>query len=156
MKALKEGAIAPSFATATWDGKPVSSEGLRGERVILFFYPRDNTPGCTIEACSFRDRYFELKKLQVKVFGISPDSAKSHQKFSEKFNLPYPLLLDENREIANAYGVFGPKTFMGRLFQGIHRTTFLIGKDGRIENIWAKVKPAEHLGEILSYLKLEK
>jgi len=117
---------------------------------VLYFYPKDDTPGCTKEACSFRDSYGEFKKKGAVVFGVSPDPAKAHDKFTNKFDLPFPLLLDEEKKIINAYGVWGEKTFMGRKYMGVYRVTFLIGKDGRIKKIWPDVKPEDHANEVLA------
>jgi peroxiredoxin Q/BCP len=147
---LKEGDPAPDFATTTHDGTPVSLIDFRGRHVVLYFYPRDNTPGCTREACGFRDHHGSFGKLKAVVLGVSVDSAKSHEKFAAKHALPFPLLLDEDRKIVRAYGVWGRKKFMGRTFDGVHRVTFLIGPDGRIRKIWPEVKPDAHAAEVLA------
>jgi len=149
---LKEGDIAPEFAAATNEGKTVSLSDFRGKNVILYFYPKDSTPGCTKEACAFRDDFSEFKKRGAVILGVSTDSAKSHAKFVQKYNLPFPLLVDEDKKIVNSYGVYGPRTFMGIKYTGTHRITFLIGPDGKIKKIWPKVKPAEHSREILEVL----
>src|SRR5262245_27472958 len=149
---LKEGDVAPGFSALTSGGKRVSLADFKEKNVILYFYPRDNTPGCTKEACAFRDEFAEFRKKGAVVLGVSADSVKSHDKFVEKFNLPFPLLADEDKSIVNAYGVWGEKKFMVVKYQGIHRVTFLIGPDGRIIKIWPKVKPAEHPKEILEFL----
>jgi peroxiredoxin Q/BCP len=149
---LKEGDKAPDFTAVTNDGTKVSLSDFKGKNLILYFYPRDNTPGCTKEACAFRDDFAELKKKGAAVLGVSTDSAKSHAKFVEKFKLPFTLLADEDKQIVQAYGAWGPKTFMGMKFTGTHRITFLIGPDGRIKKIWPKVKPAEHAREVLAAL----
>jgi thioredoxin-dependent peroxiredoxin len=149
---LQAGDVAPAFTAATSGGGNVSLSDFRGRQVILYFYPRDNTPGCTREACSFRDNFAALKKKGAVVLGVSPDSAKSHDKFVEKLKLPFILLADEEKKIVTAYGVWGEKRFMGMKFVGTHRVTFLIGPDGRIQKIWPKVKPAEHAEEILAAL----
>ena len=146
---LKEGDPAPPFSALTNGGQRVSLADFKGKHVILYFYPRDNTPGCTKEACAFRDEFAQFKAKGAVVLGVSTDSVKSHDKFVEKFHLPFPLLADEDKSIVNAYGVWGEKKFMGVKFQGVHRVTFLIGPDGRIKKIWPKVKPAEHAKEIL-------
>ena len=125
---------------------------FRGKPVVLYFYPRDDTPGCTVEACSFRDEHTQLQKKGAVVLGVSTDPLKSHDKFAAKFNLPFPLLVDEDRKIVQAYGVWGEKTFMGRKFDGVHRVTFLIGPDGTIRKIWPKVKPEGHAAEVLAAL----
>jgi peroxiredoxin Q/BCP len=149
---LKEGDVAPLFSAPTNGGQRLSLGDFKGKNVILYFYPRDNTPGCTKEACAFRDDYSAFKKKGAVVLGVSTDSVKSHDKFVEKFQLPFPLLADEDKAIANAYGVYGEKKFMGVKYQGVHRVTFLIGLDGRIKKIWPKVKPADHAKEILEFL----
>ncbi len=117
---------------------------------MLYFYPRDDTPGCTKEACAFRDAFAAFKKKDVTVLGVSTDTAKSHAKFSEKYRLPFDLLVDEDKAIVQAYGVWGEKRFMGRKYQGTHRVTFLIGPDGKIKQIWPAVKPDEHAAEVLA------
>lgn len=149
---LKEGDTAPDFSAATnGDGK-ISLADFKGQNVILYFYPKDDTPGCTKEACGFRDGFSEFKKRGAIVLGVSPDSVKSHDKFVEKFKLPFPLLADEDKKIVEAYGVWGEKTFMGRKYMGTHRVTFLIGGDGRIKKIWPQAKPDEHPAEVLAAL----
>ena len=120
--------------------------------VILYFYPKDDTPGCTKEACAFRDAFADFTARGAVVLGVSADPVKSHDKFVQKFKLPFLLLADEDKRIVDAYGVWGEKTFMGRRYQGIHRVTFLIGGDGRIRKIWPKVKPDEHAAEVLAAL----
>jgi thioredoxin-dependent peroxiredoxin len=149
---LKEGDTAPEFTVTTNEGKTVTLSELRGKNVILYFYPKDSTPGCTKEACAFRDDFAEFKKKGAVILGVSTDSAKSHAKFVEKYHLPFPLLVDEDKKIVNAYGVYGPRTFMGIKYTGTHRITFLIGPDGKIKKIWLKVRPAEHAREILEVL----
>ena len=146
---LKEGDFAPDFAAATNGGGEVSLADYKGKHVVLYFYPKDDTPGCTKEACGFRDSFAALTKKGAVVLGVSPDAVRSHDKFVEKFKLPFPLLADEGKKIANAYGVWGEKSFMGRKYMGVHRVTFLIGPDGRIKKIWPKVKPEEHAAEVL-------
>lgn len=149
---LKEGDAAPAFTAQTNGGKAVSLADFRGRSVILYFYPRDDTPGCTKEACAFRDAFAGFTAKGAVVLGVSADSVKSHDKFVKKFKLPFTLLADEDKQIVEAYGVWGEKTFMGRRYQGIHRVTFLIGGDGRIRKIWPKVKPEEHAAEVLAAL----
>ena len=149
---LKEGDRAPEFTAATNGGGEVSLAGYRGKNVILYFYPRDNTPGCTREACAFRDRFAEFEKKGAVVLGVSVDSAKSHDKFVEKYKLPFTLLVDEGKKIVQAYGVWGRKSFLGKTYMGTHRVTFLIGPDGRIKRIWPQVKPDEHAAEVLAAL----
>jgi len=149
---LKAGDPAPEFFAAANGGGKISLADLRGKNVVLYFYPRDDTPGCTKEACAFRDRFTEFKKAGAVVLGVSTDPVKSHDKFAAKFKLPFTLLADEDKKIVVAYGVWGGKTFMGRKYQGTHRVTFLIGPDGRIKKIWPKVKPDEHVEEVLAVL----
>jgi len=149
---LKEGDNAPDFSAETSGGGMTSLADLKGRNVILYFYPRDDTPGCTKEACAFRDHFADFKRKGAVVLGVSPDPVKSHDKFVDKFKLPFPLLADEEKKIVEAYGVWGEKSFMGRKYLGTHRITFLIGPDGRIKNIWPKVKPEEHAEEVLAAL----
>ncbi len=149
---LKEGDKAPGFTVATNGGGKISLADYLGKNVILYFYPKDDTPGCTTEACSFRDNFADLKKRGAVILGVSTDPVKKHDKFVEKFQLPFPLLADEDKAIVNAYGVWGEKSFMGRKYMGTNRVTFLIGPDGKIRKIWPKVKPAEHVAEILAEL----
>lgn len=149
---LTAGTLAPAFTAATQGGGTVSLADFKGKTVVLFFYPKDSTPGCTTEACSFRDSHAALLKKGAVVLGVSVDSAKSHDKFAKKFELPFPLLADEDHRIVQAYGVWGEKLFMGRRFMGTHRMTFLIGPDGVIRHVWTKVKPDEHVAEVLARL----
>jgi len=149
---LKAGDVAPRFSATTSGGGTVSLADLKGQNVILYFYPRDDTPGCIREACTFRDHFAEFKKRGAVVLGVSTDSVKSHDKFAEKFKLPFTLLADEDKTIVAAYGVWGEKSFMGRKYQGTHRVTFLIGPDGRIRKIWPQVKPEGHAAEVLAAL----
>ena len=149
---LKEGDVAPEFSAATNGDGRVALADLKGKNVILYFYPRDDTPGCTKEACAFRDHFAEFKKRGAVVLGVSPDPVKSHDKFVEKFKLPFILLADEEKQIVTAYGVWGEKSFMGRKYLGTHRVTFLIGPGGRIKKIWSQVKPDEHAVEVLGAL----
>jgi len=149
---LKVGDAAPDFTVATSGGGTISLADLKGKNVILYFYPKDDTPGCTKEACAFRDSFAEFKKRGAVVLGVSPDSVKSHDKFVEKFKLPFTLLSDTDKKIVNDYGVWGEKKFMGRKYMGVYRVTFLIGPDGRIKQIWPEVKPDEHAAEVLSAL----
>jgi peroxiredoxin Q/BCP len=146
---LKEGTTAPAFKTTDENGETVSLKGLRGQKVVLYFYPKDDTPGCTKEACSFRDAFAKFKKEGIRVLGVSPDSEASHKKFVAKYKLPFTLLADTDRSIAEAYGVWGEKKFMGRTYMGVHRTTFLIDEKGKIRKIFEKVKPEDHAREVL-------
>ncbi|MGN6642506.1 MAG: thioredoxin-dependent thiol peroxidase [Verrucomicrobiota bacterium] len=149
---LKEGDPAPEFNVATSGGGRVSLADFKGKNVILYFYPKDDTPGCTKEACAFRDDFAAFKKKGAVVLGVSTDSVKAHDKFVEKFKLPFTLLADEEKKIVQAYGVWGEKSFMGRKYMGTNRVTFLIGPDGRIKKIWPTVKPEEHAAEVLAAL----
>jgi len=149
---LKEGDKAPEFSVNTNGGGKISLADFKGKNVILYFYPRDDTPGCTKEACAFRDNFSEFKKRGAIILGVSTDSATSHDKFVEKFKLPFTLLADEDKKIVEAYGVWGEKSFMGRKYMGTNRVTFLIGPDGRIKKIWPQVKPEEHVEEVLAAL----
>jgi peroxiredoxin Q/BCP len=146
---IKEGSTAPAFKTKDANGETVSLKELRGQKVVLYFYPKDDTPGCTKEACSFRDAFSQYKKKGIAVLGVSPDSEASHQKFVTKYKLPFTLLADTDRSIAEAYGVWGEKKFMGRTYMGVHRTTFLIDEKGKIKKIFEKVKPEDHANEVL-------
>jgi peroxiredoxin Q/BCP len=149
---LKEGDDAPAFTASASGGDCVSLADFKGRNVILYFYPRDDTPGCTKEACAFRDHFAEFKKRGAVVLGVSIDPVKSHDKFVEKFKLPFTLLADEDKTMVQAYGVWGQKSFMGRKYLGTHRVTFLIGPDGKIKRIWPTVKPEEHAEEVLAAL----
>ena len=147
---LKEGAKAPEFAVTDGEGNIVRLKDLRGKKVVLYFYPKDDTPGCTKEACAFRDAFSKFKKRGIEVLGVSLDSEKSHQKFAQKFGLPFRLLADTNKKVSEAYGTYGEKKFMGRKYMGNHRMTFLINEKGKIKKIFEKVKPDEHAEEVLT------
>ena len=147
---LKEGDKAPEFAVTDGEGNIVRLKDLRGKKVVLYFYPKDDTPGCTKEACAFRDAFSKFKKRGIEVLGVSLDSEKSHQKFAQKFGLPFRLLADTNKKVSEAYGTYGEKKFMGRTYMGNHRMTFLIDEKGKIKKIFSKVKPEDHAEEVLS------
>lgn len=147
---LKEGDKAPDFAVADQSGKVVRLKDLRGKKIVLYFYPKDDTPGCTREACSFRDSFAKFKTSGIEVFGVSLDSEKSHQKFIDKFSLPFNLLADTDRKLSESFGTYGEKKFMGRKYMGNHRMTFLIDEKGKIKKIFDKVKPDEHAEEVLA------
>jgi len=149
---LNIGDRAPDFSLPDGAGNLVSLADFRGKTVILYFYPRDNTPGCTTEACGFRDRWAEFQTQQAVILGVSTDDAKKHQKFTQKYDLPFPLLCDTEAQLATAYGVYGLKKFMGKEYLGINRTTFVIAPDGTIAQIYRKVKPAIHAEEVLTNL----
>ena len=149
MKHLKTGDQAPDFSSANQEGKILSLSDFKGKKLVLFFYPKASTPGCTMEAKNLRDNYSQLLKAGYEVLGVSADSVKRQQNFAAKNELPFSLLADENKEIIKAYGVWGPKKFMGREYEGIHRTTFIIDEKGVIESIIEKVKTKEHALQIL-------
>jgi peroxiredoxin Q/BCP len=146
---LKEGTKAPDFSLKNQAGETVKLSDLRGRKIALYFYPKDNTPGCTKQACSLRDGFQELQKAGITVYGVSMDSEARHQKFIEKYDLPFDLLVDADHAVADLYGAYGEKKFMGRTFNGILRKTFLIDEEGRIKKIFDKVKVSEHADEIL-------
>ncbi len=150
---LQAGTTAPNFSALDQDGKKYGTDSLLGTRYLIYFYPRDLTPGCTTEACALRDVYAGFTKHNTLILGVSPDHAKSHRKFIDKHNLPFPLLADEDHAIAKAFGVWGEKKFMGRTFDGIHRMSFLIDTNGKIKKTYEKVKPAEHALEVLNDLR---
>jgi thioredoxin-dependent peroxiredoxin len=150
---LQPGDQAPNFVATTQNGAQVSLSDFKGKQVVLYFYPRDDTPGCTKEACAFRDEFADFKKHGAVVLGVSTDPAKSHAKFAQKYKLPFTLLADEDKRIVQAYGAWGQKSFLGRKYMGTFRITFLIGPDGRIKQVWPLVKPAEHAAEVLKVLE---
>ena len=147
---IKEGTTAPAFKTTDANGETVSLKDLKGQKVVLYFYPKDDTPGCTKEACSFRDAWAKFKKRGITVLGVSPDSEATHKKFETKYKLPFTLLADKDHAIADAYGVWGEKKFMGRTYMGVLRTTFLIDEKGKIKKVFEKVKPEDHASEVLA------
>ena len=149
MNALKIGDKAPGFSGIDQEGQPVSLTDLAGRKLVLYFYPKDDTPGCTAEACSLRDDHAALRKAGYEVLGVSPDKVTKHKKFADKYDLPFRLLADTEKEVANAYGVWGLKKFMGREYDGIFRTTFLIDEKGVIEDIITKVRTKDHGAQIL-------
>ncbi|MCL7926554.1 MAG: thioredoxin-dependent thiol peroxidase [marine benthic group bacterium] len=149
---LNEGDIAPDFELATYGGDTIKLSDLRGRRVVLYFYPKDDTSGCTKEACGFRDNLAALEESNATVIGVSPDGVASHEKFRDKYDLNFPLLSDPDHQVAEAYGAWGTKKMYGREYQGILRSTFVIDPEGRIEKVYAKVKPAEHAGQVASDL----
>jgi len=152
MPSLKIGDQAPEFTLPSSEGKEVSLKDFRGKKIVLYFYPKDDTPGCTKEACSFRDNLSRVKKKGAIVIGISSDSVNSHKKFSEKYDLPFPLLSDETKGVLKSYGVWKKKSFMGKQYMGIERTTFIIDENGKIKKIFNKVKVDGHVDEVLEAL----
>ena len=147
---VKEGSVAPNFAAKDANGETVRLKDLRGQKVVLYFYPKDDTPGCTKEACSFRDAFADYEKRNIKVLGVSVDSEASHKKFTAKYKLPFTLLADPDHSIADAYGVYGEKKFMGRTYMGVKRITFLIDEKGKVKKVYEKVKPEEHAQDVLA------
>jgi len=152
MTRLVAGDPAPSFEMSADDGSVVTSDTLAGSRYVLYFYPEDDTPGCTRQACGLRDSWSRVTGTGVEIFGVSPDSVKSHVKFREKFALPYRLLSDEGHQVAEAFGVWIEKSFAGRTYFGNERTTFVIGADGRIEHVLPQVKPDAHVDQLIKVL----
>ncbi|SDC82660.1 thioredoxin-dependent thiol peroxidase [Niabella drilacis] len=149
---LKEGDKAPVFTGTDQDGKKISLKDFKGQKVVLYFYPQDDTPTCTIQACNLRDNYTLLKKEGLQIIGISPDDRAKHKKFEKKFSLPFPLLADPKHTIIEKYGVWGEKQMFGNKYMGLHRTTFVIDEKGIIQKIFLKPKSASHAEEIISKL----
>ncbi|MDX1462493.1 MAG: thioredoxin-dependent thiol peroxidase [Marinirhabdus sp.] len=149
MKTLKEGDKVPNFTVNDEQGNPISLSDYKGKKVVVFFYPKANTPGCTKEACNLRDHYKELQEEGYELLGVSADSEKKQANFKEKYDFPFPLLADENKEVINAFGVWGPKKFMGREYDGIHRKTFILNEEGEVTRVIDKVKTKEHAEQIL-------
>lgn len=149
------GTKAPEFTLPNQNGKPVSLTDFAGKKVVIYFYPKDNTPGCTRQACAFADAYEEFKKLDTVIIGISKDTVTSHQKFAEKYNLPFILLSDPERTAIQAYGVWQEKKLYGKVSMGVVRSTFIIDENGIIEKVMAKVKPDTNAAEILAHLRME-
>ncbi len=150
---LKPGDKAPAFALPADDGSTIALKDLKGKKVVLYFYPKDDTSGCTKEACGFRESWKDVQRLGAVVLGVSPDGVASHGKFKQKYSLPFPLLADETHEVAEAYGTWGEKTMYGNKYMGVLRTTFVIDEQGRIAKIFEKVKPEGHAGEVLAALE---
>jgi len=149
MTTLKPGDKAPDFKGKDENGKEIKLSDFKGNKLVIYFYPKDSTPGCTSQACNLRDNYDLLLSKGYKVVGVSADSEKSHQKFIEKNNLPFPLIADTEKEILKAFGVWGPKKFMGKTYDGIHRTTFVIDEKGVIEEVIEKVNTKDHTAQII-------
>ena len=150
MTSLNEGDKAPDFRALNENEQVVSLSDFQGKKVILYFYPKDMTPGCTAESCNLGENYSTLQDKGFVVLGVSPDPAKKHQKFIDKYSLPFSLIADEDKEVIRSYGVWGPKKFMGKEYDGVHRTTFVIDENGLIEKIFTKVKTKDHSNQILS------
>lgn len=146
---LKVGDTAPEFSVKDQDGNLISLKDFKGKKVVLFFYPKASTPGCTAEACNLRDNWESFQEKGYRILGVSADTEKRQSNFKNKYELPFPLLADEDKEIIEAYGVWGPKKFMGKEYEGIHRTTFVIDEKGQIEDIITKVKTKDHAAQIL-------
>ncbi|ABL64932.1 thioredoxin-dependent thiol peroxidase [Chlorobium phaeobacteroides] len=153
MSLLQEGSVAPPITTIDQHGKNVTLHEYKGKKVVLYFYPKDDTPGCTKEACAFRDNLPNFNNLDAEILGVSVDSVEKHKKFAEKYTLPFRLLVDDEKKIVQDYGVWGLKKFMGKEYMGINRVTYLINEEGVIEKVWPKVSPAGHAEEILNYLQ---
>ncbi|MEG0851594.1 thioredoxin-dependent thiol peroxidase [Flavobacterium plurextorum] len=149
MTTLKAGDKAPSFSGIDQDGKSHKLADYTGKKLVVFFYPKASTPGCTAEACDLRDNFERFKANNYELLGVSADSQKAQLKFKDKYEFPFPLLADEDKSVINAFGVWGPKKFMGREYDGIHRTTFVINEQGIIEEVIEKVKTKEHAAQIL-------
>jgi len=149
-RALKAGDAAPDFTALTDGGGEITLSKLKGKPVVLYFYPKDDTPGCTKEACGIRDHFPDFETLGIQVFGVSPDSVQSHQKFAQKFDLPFTLLADTERDVVTKYGVWGKKKFLGRTYEGTHRVSFLIDPKGSIAKVYEKVKADVHAEEVLA------
>lgn len=149
MTTLKKGDKVPDFIGFDQDGKKHEPSDYEGEKLVIFFYPKANTPGCTAQACNLRDNYSAFQDNHYKILGVSADTQKAQARFKDKFNFPFPLLADEDKEIINAFGVWGPKKFMGRNYDGIHRVTFIIDEHGIIEDIITDVKTKAHTAQIL-------
>jgi thioredoxin-dependent peroxiredoxin len=149
---IEEGKPAPDFELQSDSGETVSLSGLRGKPVVLYFYPKDDTPGCTAQACGIRDVYGEFERAGAVVLGVSPDDERSHVKFKEKYELPFTLLADTDHAVAEEYGVWGEKKYMGRTYLGVARSTFVIDADGTVKKVMHNVKPATHADEVLEAL----
>ncbi|MGH2972240.1 MAG: thioredoxin-dependent thiol peroxidase [Gaiellaceae bacterium] len=149
---IAEGQEAPDFELASDDGETVRLSTLRGKPVVLYFYPKDDTPGCTTQACGIRDAWGEFERAGAVVLGVSPDDERSHVKFRDKYKLPFTLLADTDHDVAEQYGVWGEKKYMGRSYMGVSRSTFVIGEDGTVKKVFEKVKPDTHADDVLAVL----
>lgn len=150
---ISAGIPAPDFELLDDTGRPRRLADYQGEKVVLYFYPKDDTPGCTKEACNFRDDYSSYQQAGVTILGVSPDSVASHVKFKSKYQIPFTLLADEGHKVCDLYGVWGPKKLAGREYEGVHRTTFLIDSQGMIARVFENVRPAEHSAEVIEAFK---
>ena len=150
---ISPGTPAPDFTLTDETGAPHRLADFRGQTVVLYFYPKDDTPGCTTEACNFRDDYSAYQQAGVTILGVSPDSSKSHARFKQKFQLPFSLLADEDHAVCEAYNVWGPKKFMGKEYMGVLRSTFVIDPEGKIKKVFENVKPADHSAEVLAAVR---
>jgi peroxiredoxin Q/BCP len=150
---IEEGMMAPDFTLLSDAGTEVSLSDYRGQKVVLYFYPKDDTPGCTTEACSFRDDHFEIVGAGAAVLGVSPDPLKSHVKFKAKYNLPFALLSDPDHQVAEKYGAWGEKKMYGKTYEGILRSTFVVDAEGRIAKVFPQVTPKDHSQEVLAFLR---
>ncbi len=150
MNMLKVGDKVPDFSAKDQDGNTINLSDYKGKKLVVFFYPKANTPGCTAEACNLRDNYKELQDQGFELLGVSADSEKKQSNFKNKYEFPFPLLADEDHTVINTFGVWGPKKFMGKEYDGIHRTTFVIDEDGVVENVIEKVKTKDHAAQILA------
>jgi thioredoxin-dependent peroxiredoxin len=151
---ISSGILAPEITLPDETGSVRNLSDYLGRPVVLYFYPKDDTPGCTTEACNFRDDYGAYEQAGVVILGVSPDTPKAHMKFKEKYHLPFTLLADQDHKVCDSYGVWGPKKFMGRDYEGVNRTTFLIDRQGKIIKVFEKVKPEGHSQEILAALNI--
>jgi peroxiredoxin Q/BCP len=150
---IEEGKAAPDFELSNDSGETVKLSDLHGKQVVLYFYPKDDTPGCTTQACGIRDTYGEFERAGAVVLGVSPDDEKSHVKFKQKYDLPFTLLADKDHEVAEEYGVWAEKSYMGRSYMGVERSTFVIGEDGTVKKVMRKVKPDTHADDVLEVLR---
>jgi thioredoxin-dependent peroxiredoxin len=150
---IEEGKPAPDFQLTSDSGESVRLSDLRGKQVVLYFYPKDDTPGCTAQACGIRDVFGDFEHEGAVVLGVSPDNEASHVKFKDKYNLPFTLLADEGHRVADEYGVWGPKKYMGKTYEGVERSTFVIDTDGTVKRVMRKVKPATHADDVLEALR---
>ncbi len=150
---LSVGQKAPDFNLLDQNNQSVSLDSFPGQHILLYFYPKDDTPGCTTEACNFRDDYSSYQNAKIVILGVSPDSPASHKKFQDKYQLPFTLLADKNHQVCDLYKVWGPKKSFGKEYDGVHRTTYLIGPEGIIQEVFQKVSPAKHSAQVLEILK---